>query len=63
MKNTYEDSYEIDLTATGSEDDAMVVFKLVRGRWIEQAPDTLDPDQPVRIRFDGIPLPAGRRLI
>ncbi len=57
------DAYEIDLTTTGAEDDAVVVFKLVRGRWIEQQPDSLDPDRPVRIRFDGIPLPAGRRLV
>ena len=58
-----KDAYEIDLTATGTEDDAMVVFKLVRGRWIEQQPDSLDPEQPVRIRFDGIPFPPSSRLI
>lgn len=47
-----------------AEDDTPVVFKLIRGRWIEQAPDGVDHDQPVRIRFDGIPsLPGGRRLI
>ncbi len=57
------ETYEMDLTANGSEDDAVVVFKLVRGRWIEQQPDSLDPEQPVRIRFDGIPFPPSRRLV
>ncbi len=58
-----DDARETELTAFSIEEDATVVFKLIRGRWIEQAPDSLDPEQPVRIRFDGIPLPANRRLI
>lgn len=58
-----KDAREIDLSAYSAEDDATVVFKLIRGRWIEQAPDSVDPEQPVRIRFDGIPVPGGRRLI
>ncbi len=58
-----KDARETELAAFSAEDDAVVVFKLIRGRWIEQAPDTVDHDQPVRIRFDGIPLPGGLRLV
>lgn len=58
-----KDAREAELAAFNADDDAVLVFKLIRGRWIEQAPDSVDHDQPVCIRFDGIPLPGGRRLI
>ncbi len=54
---------ELAAMAMAGDDDVTVVFKLIRGRWIEQAPANVDADEPVRIRFDGIPLPGGRRLI
>ncbi len=60
-----KDAREIEMAAMAmaAEDDVTVVFKLIRGRWIEQAPANADTEEPVRIRFDGIPLPGGRRLI
>lgn len=58
-----KDARETDLSAGPTDDDAPVVFKLIRGRWIEQAPESVEREQPVRILFDGIPLPGNRRLI
>lgn len=58
-----KDVRETELSVGSADDEAQVVFKLIRGRWIEQAPESVEPEQPVRISFDGIPLPGARRLI